>query len=397
MKQLIEHPKDFISEQFFSGEVKKQSLPLMIELFYERRNDLLKESADRAPKIPFSLQSDGVQLGIRKSPWKCMRMSRLFKSLNKPTIENTLNLDDRLAPHWSLRLDSLSIQSENEKNIQWVKPRSLYAEEKNIHVHYRVLPALFFDLYFSFLKMKTEGNSFGVILSQIQSASEARFLSDLLFWLEDVFQIKRGSTEVSIEFDSITGCREAEEIIFELKDRATSLSFDVHGYSFSYLKCFGAFPENVFFAHSEEALWDWVKPLLSYLSNISEKRNLMFLPVLHSLHPFPQEMLKAPSNEMIPGKIEVTLMIQSSLNYLRNLFNGEIDFKHSQFEYYRSLLWQWNRFNLLNIREIFEETISKRNDDSEMKPEEKCFQVFLLKESLIEDSIPHLFKYLKIS
>jgi hypothetical protein len=401
MKSLIECPKDFLSEQFFAAESGAVALPLIVELFLERRNDLLKERLNvlkkfrQSPEVlnAFPFGSDQV----RKAPWEGKSSSRSLSQSPKLFLD----LEDGLAPHWNLRLNALS--EENLSSHQWLKPRGIHLDERNLSVHGRYLPATFFDLYFALAKRSKREDWVGVIIPKLESPAEARFWSDLLFWLEDFFGLKRSSIEVCVEFETVTGCLEAEEILFELKDRTTTMAFDPFDYGFSWLRFFGAQPENLFFQSERNELYVWTRPLLTYLSDLAERRAFSFQTTLETLHSLPKPLLlTAPQGTSVPNVEEVQRISVKCLNFLASYLRGENRFDLAEFEFIRSLLWQWVRFQI-PISETEKLTADRYLADQKNAQivgeregaEVRLFHSFLLKESLLDYSVPYLFKHLQ--
>ena len=401
---MVQVPHDSVSDAFFGAE-EVQALPKLVELFWARRNELLKERQIVARKIrtlPVSFDpSLSLPFGsanIRKAPWEA---KRAIRSVGHSPRE-ALDLEDGLAPHWNLRLHRLAPPS--LEGASWLRPRGLHLEERNVTVHGRNLPASLFDLYFGLRKRALKDEWVGIVLPKLESSLEARFWSDLLFWMEDHFGLRRSSLEVCIEFETVGGCIEAEEILFELKDRATTVDFDAYDYAFSWLKIFGSDPERLFLESDAGVLDQWTRPIVAYLSALCEKRGLHFVPAPDAVSAYPAAVLTAPPvGHSVPNSDTVVALANRCLEILSALLAGEYPTLLSEFEFTRSMLWQWLRFQI-PIGESRLTPERYRALEASGAPgiglggarenSARLFHSFLFKDSLADYGVPSFFKHL---
>ena len=230
-------------------------LNLLHKQFFNRRQELLVERTAWAKKNKPNLVLEQLDttLQIRTSHWKTeakasgsdlqmIHTNTAFYSINQHAhvVSNSAILDFEDGGIVSITQNGLNLQGLKTEGRVF-RVRGLSSDEKTILIEGRTVPAPFLDLAMCFLS----GIPRGFVIPKIESALEARFWSDIFFEIEKHHQIPRGSLELCVEIETVRSVLELHEILFELKERVTSVRWDARDYAFSLIKLFSTHPQFI--------------------------------------------------------------------------------------------------------------------------------------------------------
>ncbi len=170
-----------------------------------------------------------------------------FEDANSPTwsnvIEGQLNMRDAAARTISYTSPDGKAYALKEKIATIVaRPRGWHMEEKHVLLEGERISASLFDwgLYF-FHNARTliaRGSGPYFYLPKLESHLEARLWNDVFLHAQDALGIPRGTIRATVLIETITGCLEAEEILYELREHASGLNCGRWDYMFSMVKKF---------------------------------------------------------------------------------------------------------------------------------------------------------------
>lgn len=130
------------------------------------------------------------------------------------------------------------VQDPTSPTFLHVRPRGLHLVEKRLWLH--PYPASFFDaavfLFFNAEALLASGRFPSLYLPKLESAEEARLWHEVLTYCEAQLGLPLGSVRVSILVETLPAACQTEEILYELRDRATALNAGRWDYLFSISK-----------------------------------------------------------------------------------------------------------------------------------------------------------------
>ena len=178
-----------------------------------------------------------------------------FEDANSPTWENVLegqiNMRDaarRTIAYTSPEGKSYALKDKIATIV--ARPRGWHMEEKHVLLDGRRLSASLFDwgLYFfhNAQALIARGSGPYFYLPKMESHLEARLWNDVFLHAQAALGIPRGTVRATVLIETILGCFEAEEILYELREHASGLNCGRWDYMFSFVKKFRNRPEYLF-------------------------------------------------------------------------------------------------------------------------------------------------------
>jgi malate synthase len=178
-----------------------------------------------------------------------------FEDANSPTWQNTIeghiNLRDAIRRTIAFTSPEGKRYALNEKTATiLVRPRGWHLEEKHVHLDGRRISASLFDwgLYFfhNARELLARGSGPYFYLPKLESHLEARLWNDVFVHAQAALGLPRGTIRATVLIETILGCFEAEEILFELREHVSGLNCGRWDYIFSVVKKFRNRPEYLF-------------------------------------------------------------------------------------------------------------------------------------------------------
>ncbi len=130
------------------------------------------------------------------------------------------------------------------------RPRGWHMEEKHVLMEGQRVSASLFDwgLYFfhNAKALIARGSGPYFYLPKLESHREARLWNDVFVHAQGELGIPRGMVRATVLVETITGCFEAEEILYELREHASGLNCGRWDYMFSMVKKFRNHRAHVF-------------------------------------------------------------------------------------------------------------------------------------------------------
>jgi malate synthase len=178
-----------------------------------------------------------------------------FEDANSPTWENVIEgqINMRDAARRTLTFESPEGKKYalKEKIATIVaRPRGWHMEEKHALLGGKRISASLFDwgLYFfhNAQALIARGSGPYFYLPKMESHLEARLWNDVFIHAQAALGIPRGTVRATVLIETILGCIEAEEILYELREHASGLNCGRWDYMFSFVKKFRNRPEYLF-------------------------------------------------------------------------------------------------------------------------------------------------------
>jgi malate synthase len=178
-----------------------------------------------------------------------------FEDANSPTwanvIEGQINLRDAIRRTITWTSPEGKFYALKEKIATIVaRPRGWHMEEKHARLGGRRVSASLFDwgLYFfhNARELTARGSGPYFYLPKMESHLEARLWNDVFVHAQAAVGLPRGTVRATVLIETILGCLEAEEILFELREHASGLNCGRWDYMFSFVKKFRNRPEYLF-------------------------------------------------------------------------------------------------------------------------------------------------------
>jgi len=170
-----------------------------------------------------------------------------FEDANSPTwsnvIEGQLNMRDAVARTIGYTSPEGKVYALKEQVATIVaRPRGWHMEEKHVLFEGRRVSASLFDwgLYFfhNARALVARGSGPYFYLPKLESHLEARLWNDVFLHAQAALGLPRGTIRATVLIETITGCFEAEEILYELREHASGLNCGRWDYMFSMVKKF---------------------------------------------------------------------------------------------------------------------------------------------------------------
>ena len=178
-----------------------------------------------------------------------------FEDANSPTWENVIEgqITMRDAARRTLTFESPEGKKYALKDklaTIVARPRGWHMEEKHALLGGKRIPASLFDwgLYFfhNAKELIARGSGPYFYLPKMESHLEARLWNDVFIHAQAALGIPRGTVRATVLIETILGCIEAEEILYELREHASGLNCGRWDYMFSFVKKFRNRPEYLF-------------------------------------------------------------------------------------------------------------------------------------------------------
>ena len=178
-----------------------------------------------------------------------------FEDANSPTWENVIEGQINMRDAARRTITYTSPEGKNyalkEKIATIVaRPRGWHMEEKHALLGGKRISASLFDwgLYFfhNAKALIARGSGPYFYLPKMESHLEARLWNDVFVHAQATLGISRGTVRATVLIETILGCIEAEEILYELREHASGLNCGRWDYMFSFVKKFRNRPEYLF-------------------------------------------------------------------------------------------------------------------------------------------------------
>lgn len=178
-----------------------------------------------------------------------------FEDANSPTwanvIEGQINMRDAARRTLSYTSPEGKAYALKDKVATIVaRPRGWHMEEKHVLFEGKRVSASLFDwgLYFfhNAKALIARGSGPYFYLPKLESHLEARLWNDVFVHAQAALGIPRGTVRATMLIETITGCFEAEEILYELREHASGLNCGRWDYMFSMVKKFRNHRDHVF-------------------------------------------------------------------------------------------------------------------------------------------------------
>jgi malate synthase len=178
-----------------------------------------------------------------------------FEDANSPTWENCLegqiNMRDAARRTLSFTSPEGKAYALKDKIATIIaRPRGWHMEEKHVLYAGKRVSASLFDwgLYFfhNARALIDRGSGPYFYLPKMESHLEARLWNDVFIHAQAALGVPRGTVRATVLIETILGCFEAEEILYELREHASGLNCGRWDYMFSFVKKFRNRPEYVF-------------------------------------------------------------------------------------------------------------------------------------------------------
>jgi len=178
-----------------------------------------------------------------------------FEDANSPTWENVIegqiNMLDAIRRTITYTSPEGKAYALKDKTATIVaRPRGWHMEEKHVLLGGRRVSASLFDWGFYFFhnakELLARGSGPYFYLPKLESHLEARLWNDVFLHAQAALGLPRGSVRATVLIETILGCLEAEEILYELREHASGLNCGRWDYMFSFVKKFRNRPEYLF-------------------------------------------------------------------------------------------------------------------------------------------------------
>ena len=178
-----------------------------------------------------------------------------FEDANSPTWENVIegqiNMRDAIRRTITFTSPEGKRYALKEKTATIVaRPRGWHMEEKHVRLGGRRISASLFDwgLYFfhNARELLARGSGPYFYLPKMESHLEARLWNDVFLHAQAALGLPRGTVRATVLIETILGCLEAEEILYELREHASGLNCGRWDYIFSFVKKLRNRPEYLF-------------------------------------------------------------------------------------------------------------------------------------------------------
>lgn len=256
--------------------------------FGGRRRELLARRAERQREIDAGRRPDFLPetAAIRAGDWQVPppptdlvdRRTEITGPVERKMAINALNsgaqcwmadFEDANSPTWANVIEGqINLRDAIRRTITWTspegkfyalkdkiativaRPRGWHMEEKHARLGGRRVSASLFDwgLYFfhNARELTARGSGPYFYLPKMESHLEARLWNDVFLHAQAAVGLPRGTVRATVLIETILGCLEAEEILFELREHASGLNCGRWDYMFSFVKKFRNRPEYLF-------------------------------------------------------------------------------------------------------------------------------------------------------
>ncbi len=176
-----------------------------------------------------------------------------FEDANSPTWENCIegqaNLIDAVERTIALDSGGKRYRLNPEIATLVVRPRGWHLPEKHFEVDGQPISASLFDfglfLFHCGQRLLEAGSGPYLYLPKLESHLEARLWNDACRMAEAEFGLPPGCIRVTVLIETILAAFEMEEILYELRERATGLNAGRWDYIFSIIKKFRDRPDFI--------------------------------------------------------------------------------------------------------------------------------------------------------
>lgn len=163
------------------------------------------------------------------------------------------DFEDAVAPTWR-NITAGQVQLLNAvhdfgtaSSTLYVRPRGWHMLERHAQVDGQVLSATLFDaglyLFHGGRALSSAGSPPYLVLPKLEGHLEARLWNDVLEFVEDRLGLQRGAVRVTVLIETLPAAFQMEEILFELRERVTGLSWGHDDHVFSFQKSHRAHAE----------------------------------------------------------------------------------------------------------------------------------------------------------
>ncbi|MER3400694.1 MAG: malate synthase A [Thermoflexus sp.] len=263
----------------FVAELAREFEEERQRLLEHRRQRRARIAAGERPTFPPETE------GIRRSEWRVAppppdlqtRWVEITGPTDRKMIINALNsgaqvfmadFEDANVPTWSNLIEGQqNLREAVRRTIRYtapdgriyrlgeriatlvVRPRGIHLDEPRLRVDGRPVAGALFDLglflYHNAHALLEQGSGPYLYLPKLEGYREARWWNQVCQAAEDRLGLPRGAVRVSVLIEHILAAFEMEEILYELRERATALNLGRWDYIFSMIKVFAHDPTMV--------------------------------------------------------------------------------------------------------------------------------------------------------
>lgn len=199
--------------------------------------------ADRRVEVCISA-ADRRMLLLGMNSWANLCVAD-FGDSQSPTWANVMesqrNVKETLS--WdpaSISVPRQSLRRSERSPALSVCPRGWHMTECHFHLDGEPVSASLFDfglfIFHNGRRLADRGESISVHIPKIENRFEAALWEEVLCFAEDRLKLQPGSVRTTILLDTLTAAFEIEEILYELRGRATAVSYGRRNYIFSVIK-----------------------------------------------------------------------------------------------------------------------------------------------------------------
>ncbi|MCM8794300.1 MAG: hypothetical protein NC819_00615 [Candidatus Omnitrophica bacterium] len=341
--------------------------------FEERRREILSRRVIRQRQIDAGRFPDFLPetASIRDLEWKAAALPPWMKEWEAQVVAD---FEDGTSPLWEKIVQGhINLRDAAGKITSAVEPRGWHLVEKHLWVDGKPVSASIFDsglfLFHSARRLLEAGAGPFLFLPKLEQQIEARLWNDLFSDMENLLAIPPGSVRTAVLIETVPAVLEADEILWELKNRCAGLVFGKKNYLFSIIKTFQNHPDFIlpaypdisgrepFFENCEKllaqicrrrgvaaAVWDGLRQS-RFLPQTSEP-----LPALVTAH----ELLRVPKGQVTEEQLRfcVRIGLFSLESWLRGAGPAVIDGRLENIasaEVCRCQLWQWVRHKTVTV------------------------------------------------
>lgn len=209
------------------------ALAVVVELhdrFAIRREHLLAERQRRQDMVAVGEPLDFLPetASTRAGDWKVSGPPA------EPGDRPLLDLSGGISPTWP---NLIAAYRSAAAGPVLLRPRGLHLTEKHLTIDGEPAVAAFVDVGLHLAEAGPEGSP-RLALPMLESHLEARLWADLLTWIEGALGRPAGWVAVTVPVETIWAAFEADELLYELRERAVALTPARGDYLFSLVKTF---------------------------------------------------------------------------------------------------------------------------------------------------------------
>jgi malate synthase len=218
-----------------------------------------------------------------------------------------------------------------------VRPRGWHLPEAHCLIDGEPMAGALFDfglyVFHNAAALAQRGTGAYFYLPKLESHLEARLWNDIFVAAQESLGMPRGAIKALVVIETILGAFEADEILYELRDHAVGLDWDLKDYLFSFIKTFRHWPDFVLPDRSSLTLQEHlVRSYAQLVMQTARRReaHLPFEPLMHGPAPLaelradrpvsPGDLLRVPHREVTEAGLRACIRV--GVQYLEAWLRG---------------------------------------------------------------------------